>query len=49
MDFTTSNNPLLTRAFKVSAVETEAMTFEGAANKTLVLFALILLGAAIVV
>ena len=49
MDFTTSNNPLLTRAFKASAVESEAMTFEGTANKTLVLFAVIVLGAAIVV
>jgi len=49
VDFTTSNNPLLTRAFKVSAVETEAMTFEGTANKTLVLVAVIVLGAAIVV
>lgn len=49
MDFTTSNNPLLTRHFKASALESEAMTFEGTANKTLGLFAVMVLGAAIVV
>lgn len=49
MDFTTSNNPLLTRGFKAAALESEAMTFEGTANKTLGLFAVMVLGAAIVV
>lgn len=49
MDFTTSNNLLLTRGFKASALESEAMTFEGTANKTLGLFAVMVLSAAIVV
>jgi uncharacterized YccA/Bax inhibitor family protein len=49
VDFTTSNNPLLTRAFKASALESQAMTFEGTANKTLGLCAVIVLGAAIVI
>ena len=48
MDFTTSNNPLLTRPFTASALESEAMTLEGTANKTLGLLAVMVLGAAIV-
>ncbi len=49
MNYTTSNNPLLTRAFKASALESEAMTFEGTANKMLVLFAVMVASAAMVV
>jgi len=49
VNYTKSNNPLLTRAFKATAVTTDAMTFEGTANKTLVLFAVMVSSAAIAV
>jgi uncharacterized YccA/Bax inhibitor family protein len=49
MNYTTSSNPLLTRAFKAPSLEAEAMTFDGTVTKTLSLFAALLCGAVMAV
>jgi uncharacterized YccA/Bax inhibitor family protein len=49
VNYTTSNNPLLTRALKPTSLESRAMSFDGTLTKTLSLFAVLIFGALLVV
>jgi uncharacterized YccA/Bax inhibitor family protein len=45
VNYTTSNNPLLTRSLRPSTLQSGAMTVDGTATKTLSLFAVLIFGA----